>query len=92
MLVDFNVDALCNEACAGVESVLTEHVLMFTEPTHLDGGGLLDHAYLRKQLLMRKYVNSKGNIMYFSDHNAVKTHIQKKEELEDDQEIDFTVS
>ena len=28
---------------------------------------------------------------YFSYHNVFKTHIQKKEELEDDKEIDFTL-
>ena len=44
LLGDFNIDALYNEAYANVEYVLTEFVLMVTEPTHLDGE-LLDHMY-----------------------------------------------
>lgn len=45
---DFNIDPLYNEAYAGVDNAL-----MVTEPTHFDVG-LLDHKYLRKQLLMAK--------------------------------------
>ena len=87
---DFNIDAISNEAYADIDKVLPEYVLMVIESTHLYGG-LLDHMYLRKQFLMGKHANSKVNNIYFSDHDAVKTHIQK-EKLEDDKEIDFTVS
>ena len=41
---------------------------------------------------MRKHANSKVDNIYFLDPNAVKTRIQKDEELEDDKEIDLTVS
>ena len=37
-----------------------------------------------------KATNYKKGNTYFSYHNVFKTHIQKKEELEDDKEIDFT--
>lgn len=41
---------------------------------------------------MGKHANYEVNNIYFSDPDAVKTHIQKEEELQDDKEIDFTVS
>lgn len=54
----FNTNALCSEPYVGVENVVTDYVLMVTEPTRLDGG-LLDLLYLWKQFLMGKHANSK---------------------------------
>ena len=68
---------------ADIDNVLTEYVVMATEPTHNDGG-LLDHMYLQIQFLMGKQVNSKLNSVHISDYDAVKTNILKEEELEDD--------
>ena len=64
---------------------------MVTEHTYFDGE-LLDYLYFWKHILIGKHANSKVYYMYFSDHDAVKTRIQKEEELEDDKAIDFTVS
>ena len=87
----FNIDALCNEEYVDAGNVLTEYVLMVTENTHLDRG-LLDYLKFWKQFLAGKYANSKVNNIYFSDNDAVKTCIQKEEALQDDKEIDFTLS
>lgn len=83
MLGDFNIDPLCNEVYADIDNVLTEYVVMVTEPTHNDGG-LLDHMYLQIQFLMGKQANSKLDSVHISDYDAVKTNILKEEELEDD--------
>ena len=87
----FNINALCNEEYVDAGNVLTEYVLMVTENTHLDRG-LLDYLKFWKQFLTGKYANSKVNNIYFSDNDAVKTCIQKEEGLQDDKEIDFTLS
>lgn len=68
---------------ADIDNVLTEYVVMVTEPTHNDGG-LLDHMYLQIQFLMGKQANSKLDSVHISDYDAVKTNILKEEELEDD--------
>lgn len=83
MFGDFNIDPLCNEVYADNDNVLTEYVVMVTEPTNNDGGSL-DHMYLQIQFLMRKQANSKLNSVHISDYDAVKTNILKEEELEDD--------
>lgn len=83
LLGNFNIYPLCNEVHADIDNVLTEYVVMVTEPTHNDGGSL-DHMYLQIQFLMRKQANSKLNSVHISDYDAVKTNILKEEELEDD--------
>ena len=90
LLRDFNINALSNEAYAGVSNVLTRYKLMVSEPTPMDGG-LLDHLYLMKHFLVRKHVNCTVNIIYFLDHDAVKIHIQKKNREEIDGDIDFAI-
>ena len=90
LLGDFNIDVLCNEVYAGV-NMFSEHVLPFTEPTPLMKGCWIMCTF-GNNLFMRKHANSKVNNIYFLDTNAVKTSIQKDEELEDDKEIDLTVS
>ena len=52
--------------------------------------GLLDHLYLMRQMLVGPNVNSIVKIIYFSDHHAVKVHIQK--ENRETKDIDFTIS
>lgn len=83
LLGNFNIYPLSNEVHADIDNVLTEYVVMVTEPTHNDGG-LLDHMYLQIQFLMGKQANSKLNSVNISDYDAVKTNILKEEELEDD--------
>ena len=83
LLGNFNIYPLSNEVHADIDNVLTEYVVMVTEPTNNDGGSL-DHMYLQIQFLMRKQANSKLNSVHISDYDAVKTNILKEEELEDD--------
>lgn len=83
LLGNFNIYPLSNEVHADIDNVLTEYVVMVTEPTHNDGG-LLDHMYLQIQFLMGKQANSKLDSVHISDYDAVKTNILKEEELEDD--------
>ena len=54
LLRDFNGEALCNEAYAGIDNFLTEYVLMVTEHAHLDEE-LLDYLYFWKQFLIGKH-------------------------------------
>ena len=52
LLVDFNINALSNEAYAGVNNLLAEYKLIVSEATHMDGGLLYDLC-LMKQFLVK---------------------------------------
>lgn len=64
--------------------------LMVSELTQMDGG-LLDYLYLMKQFSVGKHVNFTVQNIHFSDHHAVKIHIQKENLDEIDRDTDFAI-
>ena len=51
--------------------------MIVTTPTHIDGS-LLDHIYVRKQLLCAFDVTTIVKSIFFSDHDVVKIKITKE--------------
>ena len=56
--------------------VFTDHVQMVNKPTHISGS-LMDHVYMKKALMKEFFINVTVEIIYFSDHDALRITIQK---------------
>ena len=78
---DFNIDA-CSES--GLPQILSEYVQLVEFPTHIRGS-TLDHVYVKKSFLEDYKVEIVVLNTYFSDHDAVRVKISKKN-------IDFMIS
>ena len=46
------------------------------KPTHIYGS-LIDHVYIKKSLMQELFFNATVQNIYFSDHDAVRTVIEK---------------
>ena len=74
LLGDFNInyfdsEDFCNRA-------LSDFTMIVTEATHIDGA-LLDHVYVRKQLLATVNVVPLVKHVFYSDHDIVKIKLSK---------------
>ena len=56
--------------------IFTDHVQMVNMPAYISGS-LIDNVYLKKTLMVEFSSNSTVESIYFSDHDAVKTAIEK---------------
>ena len=75
LLGDFNIDYFGkHETLTGA---LSDYTMFVTCPTHIDGS-LLDHVYVKKQLLYDVDVTSVVKNVFFSDHDAVKIKMTNK--------------
>ena len=77
---DFNIDGYQETQ---IKNILIGYSQLVEEPTHI-GGSLLDHVYVRNTILQEFDVNVSILNTYFSDHDAVRIKLSKKE-------IDFQV-
>ena len=72
---DFNIDYFGkHETLTGALSV---YAMIVTSPTHIDGS-LLDHVYIKKQLLYDVDVTSIVRNVFFTGHDTVKIKMTKK--------------
>ena len=72
LLGDFNVDYFAAKDI--LDEVLSDYVMVVTEPTHIDGS-LLDHIYLKKGWFHEYDVLSLVKSIFFTDHDIVKIKI-----------------
>ena len=56
--------------------IFTDHVQMINKPTHISGS-LIDHVYIKKALMEEFFTNVSVEIIYFSDHDAIRIAIHK---------------
>ena len=71
ILGDFNIDAYNNRNIA-LQEILQQYKMIVNDPTHLSGS-LLDHVYIRNDLLeMASSIECIVKCIFFSDHDAVK--------------------
>ena len=60
-----------------LRNILQQYEQLVVEPTHISGS-LLDHAYIRQDVLDLFYVEVTVKTLFFSDHDAVRIVIQNK--------------
>ena len=72
---DFNYDLL-KVSVNKLLDIFTDHVQMLNKPTHISGP-LIDHVYIKKSLMEGFFTNATVESIYFSDHDAVRTIIEK---------------
>ena len=72
---DFNYDLL-KVSVNKLLDIFTDHVQMLNKPTHISGP-LIDHVYIKKSLMEGFFTNAAVESIYFSDHDAVRTIIEK---------------
>ena len=77
---DFNIDA-CSKS--RLPQMLSEYAQLVEFPTHI-AGSTLDHVYVKKSFLENYKVEIVVLNTYFSDHDAVRVKIAKKD-------IDFMI-
>ena len=56
--------------------VFTDHIEMVNKPTHISGS-LIDHVFIKKDLMEEFFTNATVENIYFSDHDAVRILIEK---------------
>ena len=56
--------------------IFIDHVQMINKPTHISGS-LIDHVYIKKALMEEFFTNVSVEIIYFSDHDAIRIAIHK---------------
>ena len=56
--------------------IFTGHVQIVNKPTNISGS-LIDHVYIKKALMEEFFVNVTVEKNFFSDHDAVRTVIEK---------------
>ena len=56
--------------------VFTDHIEMVNKPTHISGS-LIDHVFIKKDLMEEFFTNATVQNIYFSDHDAVRILIEK---------------
>ena len=60
----------------GFLDIFTDRVQTVNKPTHISGS-LIEHAYLKKDLMEEFFTNATVGNIYFSDHDAVRIKIHK---------------
>ena len=75
LLGDFNIDYF--DKSSDLDDVLSTYRMIVSKPTHIDGS-LLDHMYIKKELLSYCHVASAVKCIFFSDHDIVKIKIKLK--------------
>ena len=68
ILGDFNINAL--EKNTQIFQILSNYIQVVTEPTQISGA-LLDHVFIRKQIMQDFDVQNIVITTHFSDHDAV---------------------
>ena len=76
LLGDFNINYFDNQDV--LTETLSDFEMIVNTPTHIDGS-LLDHIYLKKQLVSDFDFSSTVKSIFFSDHDVVKVKITKKQ-------------
>ena len=56
--------------------VFTDHIEMVNKPTHISGS-LIDHVFIKKDLMEEFFTNATVENIYFSDHDAIRILIEK---------------
>ena len=56
--------------------VFTDHIEMVNKPTHISGS-LIDHVFIKKDLMEEFFTNATVENIYFSEHDAVRILIEK---------------
>ena len=72
---DFNINYFDKQDL--LNDALSDYAMIVTTPTHIDGS-LLDHIYVKNQVLADFNVRSMVKNIFFSDHDVVKIKIAKK--------------
>lgn len=72
---DFNIDAF--KPNKELVNVLSNYKLIIQSATHLSGGQI-DHIYIKKALLDMFHVDSTVHIVHFTDHDALKFKLTRK--------------
>ena len=75
ILGDFNIDAL--ESNVNLNQFLTGYTLVVNEPTHISGS-LLDHCYIKNDVLQQYDILCHVITVPFSDHDAVRVNLKMK--------------
>ena len=74
ILGDFNIDGFTTEESRLVHDTLQNYELSVDFPTHIDGG-MLDHIWIRKDLLNVVDMKVTRKCLNNSDHDAVKVQL-----------------
>ena len=83
---DFNINALKDsKENKDLKKILVDFKQLFDHPSHIDGG-LIDHIYVKNNLLNNFKIDSLKICVNISDHDALKIRIQT---IEDDDEDTF---
>ena len=56
--------------------VFTDHIEMVNKLTHISGS-LIDHVFIKKDLMEEFFINATVENIYFSDHDAIRILIEK---------------
>ena len=72
ILGDFNINAFSKNH--NLCEVLSDFKQIVKEPTHI-AGGLLDHVYIKNQLLETFQVQTQLRYINYTDHDAVVIHL-----------------
>ena len=73
ILGDFNVNGFSENNY--IDEFLSDYELVVNEPTHISGS-LIDHVYVRKEVLDVADVSVLVKNVYFSDHDAIKIRLK----------------
>ena len=76
ILGDFNINAF-TENNNYVFEYLSDYQLVINEPTHISGS-LLDHVYVKKDVINEVEVSALVKNVYFSDHDAIKLRLHQR--------------
>ena len=75
-LDDFNFDLLKVSENDSLLNHFMEYVQIVNKPTRISGS-LIDHVYIKKTLMEKFSANATVEIIYFSDHDAIRIVIEK---------------
>ena len=75
LLGDFSIDYFSSRDI--LNEVLSDYTMVVSEATHVDGS-LLDHVYIKTNLLSTYRAQSLVKCVLFSDHDVVKVKMFKK--------------
>ena len=81
LIGDFNIDGLARNI--QLDNILSDYIQLVKEPTHL-GGSLLDHVYIRKDLLDFYDFTLSVESVFYSDHDAIRLRLFEKKEIDFD--------
>ena len=59
-----------------VSDIFTDHVQMVNKPTHISES-LIDHVYIKKNLMEKSFTNAAVGNIYVSDHDSVRIVIEE---------------